>query len=60
MLENEIERLEKVREGRMTAHIFACGNTFLVADQAGWLPGVFISRDDALAAARRANGLGEV
>lgn len=45
---------ETVDEGPMTARIYAADGEFTVADQAGWLPGVFPSRDAALAAAREA------
>jgi hypothetical protein len=49
---------EIVREGKMEAHIYGCDDgTFTVADQAGWLPGVFATRDEALQSAREANGL---
>lgn len=49
---------EIVREGRMTAHIYQNDyGQFVVADQAGWLPGTFNTREAALASAREANGL---
>lgn len=42
----------------MTAHIHQLGDgRFVVADQAGWLPGAFDTHDAALASAREANGL---
>lgn len=45
-------------EGTMKAHIYETDNgEFVVADQAGWLPGSFSSEDEALASARAANGL---
>lgn len=48
---------ETVKEGRMTAHIYEVADGFVVADQAGWLPGLFPTRDKALESARLANGL---
>lgn len=48
---------EEVREGEMTARIYRVDDEYTVADQAGWLPGVFPTRDAALESARRANGL---
>lgn len=49
---------EIVREEKMTAHLYQVDNKeWVVADQAGWLPGTWATRDEALAAVRKANGL---
>ena len=49
---------EIVHEGWMTAYIHKTDSgDYVVADQAGWLPGTFPDRDAALASARKANGL---
>lgn len=46
-----------VKEGKMTAHLYETNGAWVVADQAGWLPGSFGTRDAALEAVRHANGL---
>lgn len=49
-----------VREGKMTAHVYELDDGgFVVADQAGWLPGSFPSFNEALQSAREANGYGD-
>ncbi len=48
---------EVVTEGGITITIYPVNDEFAVADQAGWLPGIFSTRDAALASARAANGL---
>lgn len=48
---------EEVTEGDITVTIYKSEGAFVVADQAGWLPGSFPTRDAALAAARSENGL---
>lgn len=52
------EHPEVVKEGAMTAHLYQLDSgEWVVADQAGWLPGDWPTRDEALAAVRAANGL---
>lgn len=48
---------EEVTEGDITVTIYKAEGAFVVADQAGWLPGSFPTRNAALAAARSENGL---
>lgn len=48
---------EVVTEGDITITIYEADGTFVVADQAGWIPGSFPTRNAALAAARAENGL---
>lgn len=50
--------LDVVQEGVMTARFYGTTDgRVVVADQAGWLPGSFPSKDAALEAVRKVNGL---
>lgn len=49
---------EIVKQGKATITLYELDSgEWVVADQAGWLPGSFPDRDAALASAREANGL---
>jgi hypothetical protein len=50
---------EEIHECGVTIRIHSVDGGFVVADQAGWLPGEFTTRDAALESAREANGLGK-
>lgn len=47
-----------MKQGKVTITLYELDSgSWVVADQAGWLPGSFPNRDAALASARAANGL---
>lgn len=48
---------EIIKEGAMELHLYQVDNGWVAADRAGWLAGVWDTRDEAIAAARKANGL---
>lgn len=49
---------EVIKRGNVTIHLYELDDGgWVVADQAGWLPGSFTTRDEALASALAANGL---
>lgn len=55
----EAQLVDEISEGGMTAQIYRIGlDEYVVADQAGWLDGLFASAGEARQAVLAANGRG--